>query len=260
VTVRAYLRVSTDSQAATGHGLDAQRKTIAAEADRRGWEDVVWYIDGGFSGKDLDRPAMADVLSVIRRGDVLVIAKLDRLSRSLSDFADLMERAQRQKWNVVALDLGIDLSTPNGEFMASVLAAMARWERRIIGQRTREGMAAARAKGRLPGRRSSLASEVQARLLAYQAARLTVREIARRMNGDGLVTSTGTAWSPSSVYSSTRSASLERHARLVSADEEPRDWPDWLSEDNLEAMGRTCDDCRAEPYCPCHVDCSSRWQ
>ncbi len=50
-----------------------------------------------------------------------------------------MERAQRQKWNVVALDLGIDLSTPNGEFMASVLAAMARWERRIIGQRTKGG-------------------------------------------------------------------------------------------------------------------------
>lgn len=56
MTVRAYVRVSTDSQAATGHGLDAQRETIAAEADRRGWGDVVWYIDGGFSGKDLDRP------------------------------------------------------------------------------------------------------------------------------------------------------------------------------------------------------------
>jgi len=260
VTVRAYIRVSTADQAANGHGLDAQRAAIVDEASRRGWTDVVWYEDAGRSGKDMDRPAMTALLDDVQRGDVLVISKLDRLSRSLVDFSSLMERAQRQKWNVVALDLGIDLSTPHGEFMASVLAAMARWERRIIGQRTREGMAAAKAKGRLPGRRSSLAGEVQARLLAYQAARITVREIARRMNGEGLLTSTGTAWSPSSVYSSTRSASLERHARLICQDEEPRDWPDWLSEDHLEAMGRTCDDCGAEPYCPCHVDCSSRWQ
>jgi DNA invertase Pin-like site-specific DNA recombinase len=216
VTVRAYVRVSTDSQAATGHGLDAQRKTIAAEADRRGWEDVVWYIDGGFSGKDLDRPAMADLLSVIRCGDVLVIAKLDRLSRSLSDFADLMERAQRQKWNVVALDLGIDLSTPNGEFMASVLAAMARWERRIIGQRTKEGMAAARAKGVLPGRRSAVPPEVQARLLAMRDQGLTLTVIANRLNADGVPTATGTRWTTSAVYSSTRSAALEMEAKAAS--------------------------------------------
>ncbi len=215
MTVRAYVRVSTDSQAASGHGLDAQRKTISAEADRRGWEDVVWYIDGGFSGKDLDRPAMADLLSVIRRGDVLVIAKLDRLSRSLSDFAALMERAQRQKWNVVALDLGIDLSTPNGEFMASVLAAMARWERRIIGQRTKEGMAAARAKGVLPGRRSALPPKVQARLLAMRDQGLTLTVIANRLNADDVPTATGGTWTTSAVYSSTRSAALEEAARCV---------------------------------------------
>jgi len=216
VTVRAYVRVSTDSQAASGHGLAAQRLTITAEADRRGWEDVVWYVDGGFSGKDLDRPAMADLLSVIRRGDVLVIAKLDRLSRSLSDFAALMERAQRQKWNVVALDLGIDLSTPNGEFMASVLAAMARWERRIIGQRTKEGMAAARAKGVLPGRRSALPPEVQARLLALREQGLTLTVIANRLNADGVETATGVRWTTSAVYSSTRSAALELEAKAVS--------------------------------------------
>lgn len=215
MTVRAYVRVSTDSQAATGHGLDAQKKTIAAEADRRGWEDVAWYVDGGFSGKDLERPAMTALLTEVRRGDVLVIAKLDRLSRSLSDFAGLMERAQRQHWNVVALDLGIDLSTPNGEFMASVLAAMARWERRIIGQRTREGMAAARAKGVLPGRRSALPREVQTRLLDLRAEGLTLTVISDRLNDDGVPTSTGGRWSTSAVHSATRSALLEEAARCV---------------------------------------------
>lgn len=264
MTVRAYIRVSTADQAANGHGLDAQRAAITDEASRRGWTDVVWYEDAGKSGKDLDRPAMTALLEDVRRGDVLVISKLDRLSRSLVDFSALMERAQRQKWNVVALDLGIDLSTPHGEFMASVLAAMARWERRIIGQRTREGMAAAKAKGRLPGRRSALGIEVQSRLLAYQAAGLTVRDIARRMNSAGLTTATGVPWSPSAVYSSTRSAVLELQARAVLRDEgcsesDDRAWPGWLSENNLEAMSRACDDCGAEPFTPCHPDCSSRW-
>jgi len=215
VTVRAYVRVSTDSQAVSGHGLDAQRATITAEAERRGWDDVAWYVDGGYSGRDLERPAMADLLAEIRRGDVLVIAKLDRLSRSLSDFAALMERAQRQHWNVVALDLGIDLSTPNGEFMASVLAAMARWERRIIGQRTKEGMAAARAKGVLPGRRSAVPAEVQQRLLDLRAQGLTLTVIADRLNSDGVPTSTGGRWSTSAVHSATRSALLEEAARCV---------------------------------------------
>ena len=213
MTVLAYCRVSTVDQARNGHGLDAQKATISAEADRRGWTDLAWYVDGGQSGNDLDRPAIGDLLGRVRRGDVLVVSRLDRLSRSLSDFAALMERAQRQRWNVVALDLGIDLATPTGEFMASVLAAMARWERRVIGQRTAEGMAAARAKGNLPGRRSALPREVQDRILGDQAAGLSLRCIAGRLNVEALPTVTGRPWSASTVHASARSANLEREAR-----------------------------------------------
>ncbi len=100
MTVRAYVRVSTDRQADVGHGMDAQRNAIQGEADRRGWESLRWYTDGGQSGKDLDRPAMQRLLRDVRRGDVLVVAKLDRLSRSLVDFAGLMERAQRERWTL----------------------------------------------------------------------------------------------------------------------------------------------------------------
>ena len=80
MTVRAYVRVSTTEQATNGHGLDAQRATIAAEADRRGWTDLAWYEDGGASGKDMDRPAMRRLLADVRRDDVLVVSRLDRLS------------------------------------------------------------------------------------------------------------------------------------------------------------------------------------
>jgi len=214
VVIRAYVRVSTVDQAANGYGLDAQRTTINAEADRRGWNAMYWYEDGGQSGKDMDRPAMQRLLCDVHRGDALVVSRLDRLSRSLSDFAGLMERAQREHWNVIALDLGIDLSTPNGEFMASVLAAMARWERRIIGQRTREGLAAARVKGRLPGRRSALPRPVQERLLTCRADGMSLRQIAAQLTTEQVPTASGrTVWAASTVRAALRSAMLERESR-----------------------------------------------
>lgn len=98
--------------------------------------------------------------------------------------------------------------------MASVLAATARWEGRIIGQRTREGMAAARAKGRLPGRRSALPPHVQARLLADRTAGLSLRTIADRLTAEGIPTTTGrTVWRASTVHAAVRSANLEQQAR-----------------------------------------------
>src|SRR3954468_6034799 len=119
--VFAYLRVSTVEQADSGLGLAAQRAAIVREAAHRGWDDVRWYEDGGYSGSSLDRPQMTVLLSRVRAGDVLVTAKVDRLSRSLVDFATLVERSQRERWSIVTLDLGLDLSTPQGEFVASIL-------------------------------------------------------------------------------------------------------------------------------------------
>jgi DNA invertase Pin-like site-specific DNA recombinase len=86
---------------------------------------------------------MAAALAAVESGDAsaIVVAKLDRLSRSLVDFAFVMARAQVGHWNLVALDLGIDLSTAAGEFMANVMASAAQWERRMIGQRTRDALA-----------------------------------------------------------------------------------------------------------------------
>jgi DNA invertase Pin-like site-specific DNA recombinase len=213
VTVRGYLRVSTADQVANGHGLDAQKTAIKAEADRRGWHTVQWYRDGGESGKDLQRPAMQKLLGQLRRGDHLVVARLDRLSRSLSDFAALMEQAQRQKWNLVALDLAIDLSTPQGELIASIMAAMARWERRIIGQRTAEGLAAAKVKGRLPGRRSRLPRAVQDQIVDRRDSLATLQWIADELNVHRVPTASGRYdWTASMVRSAERSARLERAA------------------------------------------------
>lgn len=81
-------------------------------------------------------------LSTLRRGeaDAVVVAKLDRLSRSVVDAGRLLEEARQGGFNIVALDLGLDLSTPTGELVANVLAAVAQWERRMIGVRTSEAL------------------------------------------------------------------------------------------------------------------------
>src|SRR5262249_16065086 len=155
--VIGYVRVSTDEQGANGAGLDAQRFAIEAECKRRGWqlerieEDVL-------SGRSLNRPGLQRALAACAPGEVaaVVVPKLDRVSRSLIGFAGLLEQARRAGWNVVALDLGIDLSTPSGEFLASVMASAAQWERRIIGQRTKEALQVKKAQGVRLGRPASI--------------------------------------------------------------------------------------------------------
>src|SRR4051812_32839963 len=104
--VVAYLRVSTDEQAVSGAGLAAQEVAIRAEVDRRGWTLHAVHTAAGVSVKPLPRgPGFALVLEDVESGRAggLIVAKLDRLSRSLLDFAALMERAQSCGWNLVAL-------------------------------------------------------------------------------------------------------------------------------------------------------------
>jgi DNA invertase Pin-like site-specific DNA recombinase len=123
------------------HGLDAQRAAIRSEADRRGWHLVWVEPDDNRTGANTRRPGLQAALASLAAGEAtgLVVAKLDRLSRSMFDFADLLRRADRQGWSVVALDLGVDTSTLNGTLVAHVLMAVAEWERGRIAERTRDG-------------------------------------------------------------------------------------------------------------------------
>jgi DNA invertase Pin-like site-specific DNA recombinase len=200
--VVAYVRVSTAEQADSGLGLSAQRAAIQAECERRGWKLVKVCNDEGISGKSLDRPGVTEALRLVETGKAgtLMVSKLDRLSRSLHDFAGLMAKAQSQKWNLVALDLGIDLSTPAGEFMANVMASAAQWERRIIGQRTRDALSAKRAEGVRLGRRPVLDPDVVAGIVSAHEGGCGWSDIARSLNERAVPTAHGGAkWYPSTV-------------------------------------------------------------
>lgn len=199
--VIGYVRVSTEEQANSRAGLEAQRAAIQSEAERRGWTVVDVIEDAGFSAKDLKRPGIRAVLEAMQGGaaDALVIAKLDRLSRSMLDFAGLMAKAQKQSWGIVALDVNVDTTTPSGEAMANVMAAFAQFERRLIGQRTREALAKKREAGVRLGRPRSIPSDVEARVRSLKAQGLTVRAIAAKLDSDGVTPPHGGRWQPSTL-------------------------------------------------------------
>ena len=199
--VVAYARVSTEEQGLSGAGLEAQRKAILSECNRRGWT-LVESFEEVASGRDLKRPGVQAALEVLSRqeADGLVVAKLDRLSRSMLDFAGVMATAQKQSWALVALDCSIDSSTPAGEAMAHVMATFAQFERRLIGQRTREALAVKRAAGVRLGRPPAVPPDLAARIAALRTAGATLRQIADKLNEEGIPTPHGgSKWRPSSL-------------------------------------------------------------
>lgn len=142
-----YARCSTDAQ-----DLQVQRQQLAAlgvEAERI-------YFDHGRTGKNRDRPGLREAMAACRRGDTLVVTKLDRLARSVRDASDLAEELTTAG---VSLSLGgsvYDPLDPMGRLLFNVLSMVAEFERDLISARTREGMEIARQKGRLKGRRPKL--------------------------------------------------------------------------------------------------------
>jgi DNA invertase Pin-like site-specific DNA recombinase len=200
--VLGYARVSLSEQAESGAGLAAQRSAIRDACRARGLTLAEIVEDAGWSGKNLERPGITDALRRLDAGeaDGIVVAKLDRLSRSLIDFAGLMERARRKGWAVIALDLGVDTTTAAGELVANVMAAVAQWERRTIGDRTRAAMAEKAAAGVRIGRPRSLPMSVVRRIVRERARGMTMQAIADGLTASGIPTARGgSTWSPSSV-------------------------------------------------------------
>ena len=203
VKLLGYARVSTDDQASTGYGLNAQEATIRDACTQRGWTLTQLLRDEGESGKTLDRPALEKALHGVASGEAsgLVVAKLDRLSRSVVDCAVLLEWFTEAEATLVALDLGIDTSTPGGRLVANVFAATAEWEREVIAARTREGLQAARASGKVISRPSVVDDpNLVGRICRMRKRGRTLQQIADRLNADGVPTLRGGhEWRPSSV-------------------------------------------------------------
>lgn len=198
-----YVRVSTQEQGDSGLGLDAQTEAIRREVDHKRWTLVETYQDVA-SGSSRDRrPALEQAIAAIRAGDAdtLMVSKLDRLSRSVADFGAIIEEARRDGWNLIIIDLGVDLSTPAGEMVASIMAVLAQWERRIISQRTKDALESRRRAGMKLGRPVGVSPDTEGMIVALSDSGRGFRAIATELDRLGVPTSQGRSgvWHASSV-------------------------------------------------------------
>lgn len=222
-SVVGYVRVSTGEQADSGAGLEAQRRVIEDEASRRGWRLKTIYEDRGASAKSLTgRPGLQAALKALDGGhaSALLAAKLDRLSRSVMDFATLMERSRRRGWALVALDVGVDTTSASGEMVANVVASFSQYERRLIGQRTKDALAVKRTQGVRLGRPVTVSSLTVARIRRLHRAGTSLAGIARALNDAGVATAQGGA----SWHASTVRTILQRVGALTLTARGARPW------------------------------------
>jgi len=161
-----YVRVSTNDQ-----NTALQRNALECAGCELIFEDKI-------SGKTSDRPGLKKLLKALSSGDTLIVWKLDRLGRSMRHLVTLIEELRQREINFRSLTDSIDTSTPMGRFFFHVMGALAEMERELIVERTRAGLEAARAEGRVGGRRPKLTAEQWAQIGRMIAAGYARKELA----------------------------------------------------------------------------------
>ena len=166
-----YARVSTTDQS-----LDLQTDALK----KSGCEKI--FTDHGVSGAKTERPGLDEALGHVRKGDVLVIWKLDRLGRSLRHLLSIIEDLRQRGANFASIQDGFDTSTASGKMVFSVIGAMAEYERNLTRERTKAGLASARARGRKGGRPKQLdEGQVRVAIALAEAGELMIREICEQV-------------------------------------------------------------------------------
>ena len=137
-----YVRVSTEKQADFGVSLEAQSEKVRAMAVVQGADLAEVIIDAGESAKSLNRPGMERLLALVdsKAVDVVIVGKLDRLTRSVRDLAELLERFTRRGVSLVSVAESLDTGTAAGRLVLNIMTAVSQWEREAIGERTRDAM------------------------------------------------------------------------------------------------------------------------
>jgi len=168
VGILGYARVSTGDQDVAG-----QTMRLKEAGAIKVFTDVK-------SGKSMDRPGLAELLAYARAGDTLAIVRLDRLGRSLAELLETVKLLRERQIDLLSLEEKIDTSSAAGELIFHVFGAIAHFERRLISERTKDGIAAARAKGKLPGRQPLDVKRVEAAIKLIEA-RMPPAEAARQL-------------------------------------------------------------------------------
>jgi DNA invertase Pin-like site-specific DNA recombinase len=223
--VIGYVRVSTQEQADGGVSLAAQEAKVRAYAALHDLELVDVIIDAGQSAKTLNRPGLQRALAMLkgRKADGVVVAKLDRLSRNVGDWNDLIDGyfGEKAGKSLMSVADSIDTRTAAGRLVLNVLMSVAQWEREAIGERTRDALAHKKAKGERTGQvpfgyiladdgvtLNPEPAEQEAIAIArrLRAEGLTIRKIVGEMNSRGVATKEGARWHIATVQRALKAA------------------------------------------------------
>ncbi len=202
------------------NSLDAQREAgeaYIASQKANWWVCLpIHYDDGGFSGGNTNRPALKQLLADCQAGliDIVVVCKIDRLSRSICDFAELTKFFDKWGVSFCSVTQDINTSTSSGRMMLNILVTFAQYEREIIGERIRDKFAASKKKGlwmggavplgyRVENRKLVVApeeAEVVRRIYDRFMATQSPKQVANELNADGMHTKTGKPWNKANMY------------------------------------------------------------
>ena len=224
-----YVRVSTDKQADRGVSLGAQMEKVRAMAVVHNAKLAEIIVDGGESAKSLNRPGMARLLAMVDAGEVqtVIIAKLDRLTRSVKDLCTLLERFERRGVALVSVAESLDTGSAAGRLVLNIMTAVSQWEREAIGERTRDAMRHKRSNGERVGNIPygyRLAADgrhleedpseqtVLAEIRRFRREGATLRGIAAALNHRAFQTRRGTAWRLESVARALKANPLAKSA------------------------------------------------
>ncbi|MGI0071142.1 MAG: recombinase family protein [Thermoplasmata archaeon] len=177
--VAIYARVSTKEQS-----TEAQVAQLTAYCQARGWSDVAVFRDDGISGVRDNRPELDKLRQRMIQGEFesVVVSKMDRLGRSLGMILRFWDESDAAGVRVIVIDQGIDTSTPAGRLQRNMLAALAEFERELILERTRAGIARARALGKKFGAPRRISESTAREVRVRRAQGESLRMISQRMN------------------------------------------------------------------------------
>jgi DNA invertase Pin-like site-specific DNA recombinase len=189
-----YVRVAPRERAGERPPLDVQRAELIAAAEARG-DTLVATEEDVRSGRTLRRPGLRAAVAACRAGDAdgIMVARLDRLTYSVADLAEIVRAAVQDEYTIISLDPDVDLSSDGGRAVGEVLAEAARWHPAAISS-------PGRAMGRRAGRPSSTPAAVAARIRSLRAEGMTLQAICDTLNAEGIPTPRGGAeWRPTSL-------------------------------------------------------------
>ncbi len=216
----AYVRVSTQDQAVEGVSLAAQEARIGSYCAAMGWPVSEVIRDAGESGKSLQRRGMLNVLAGLRAGTIgrVVALKLDRLTRSTRDLAELLEVFAKADASLVSVEESLDTSSASGRLILNIMGSVSQWEREAIAERTAMALAHKRQRRTAYGATpfgyvrigDALVPEQREQAALEEAVRLdrdgaSFRQIAKRLGEIGVMPHRGKAWHASSVRAMLRS-------------------------------------------------------